>query len=851
MDEFEYSTYGNPGEALNANKTWWKYQDCWWNMYTLVDNIQSNYSYILNENGQWENPAAQLVEGNYFIMFPQNTLATNRRDLWHYINPVDTLEAYDNGKPNYYVGRDNQFFLDYQQIYRDDTPSDETGKFQLDVYLKPVLSYAKLTIENQTSSRLKVEKIVFKNKAGQPLPTIAYVKPRDLKVAATDDVRKDECDNVLAEGLFDHNAFWTQDVARSIVDYRSTTDGYIPYGLTDDQATPAYEYSFIYPEAVELYSNRDADQSKTVTTVSIALPAFKGWQDMEVVVYGQIWDQSINDGIGAWRPGIIKNMKDKDNQVFTLDKLALWKQGEDIPVAVARIDDQSFYQMEEIRVATTADLISLLQARLKAASTNSDIAFEVHPYGNGLEITDEVVALIENYKKQTGRSVTVTFKRDLTQGTTPVILKAENCINLFKYDGVNVVVEEDQTVDPAISGIQNLANFATLTINADLTVSAGITNDKTATIKVNDAIVTAPWFHNDGKLYLNDNATVLGEVENNLWLEVTGGVRVVGTIYNLNDCINCGKTEATIFVNENATLVVETLSNNEKNGVVGNNGTINANKFINENRVENATKGTINAQLTNSGELNNHGLVTLYSRNGGLSVNTGDAVINNYADGEIRVGRDAAVANQTLYWLNAGTIYNHGIIMDVMNNGLIYQYKADEAKLYITNGTGTINVTGCTAGETLKEVVVQGQDKQTYVYDVTSNMKTGQLAGTNVLNIINVTNATLTIAANALPEWAEVNMEGATLSFSAKYTTPNNVNVNVNKGDNTFTGVGANFTEGALKVNGLNTHATIQVGCTMKFKDAAVDGDLKAFGELVLENRMTGLGYYNGNKIQY
>ena len=85
MDEFRGDieiVNGYPdGEWPDANKTPFTYQSNWWEMYKPVNYIQSNYGYVLQEDGKWINRASQLVEGNYIVMYRKNDEATNRRDL--------------------------------------------------------------------------------------------------------------------------------------------------------------------------------------------------------------------------------------------------------------------------------------------------------------------------------------------------------------------------------------------------------------------------------------------------------------------------------------------------------------------------------------------------------------------------------------------------------------------------------------------------------------------------------------------------------------------------------------------------------------------------------------------------
>lgn len=520
-------------------------------------------------------------------------------------------------------------------------------------------------------------------------------------------------------------------------------------------------------------------------------------------------------------------------------------------------------------------MLKLIDARLSNASTSENINFNVYPYGKGLEITDAVIEKITEYKEKHKVEVNMTFKSDLTQGKTPVILKAENCINMFRYNGVNVIIEGcTQTVDEPIRGIANLTiryadnKNGRLIVNDDLTASGIVVEDSKAWnddhtsktvnyMEINDAnVTTTKGIHNMGWLKLNADAEVSGGIDNAYQLTIVAGC-IVDNIVNNNDCVECKNGKAQIEVVEGATLVVNDLINGE-NGDVNNKGAINVNNLLtNEGTLTSKESGTIHAKLLNKGRIDNYGLITQY-KDGGRSINEESGIIFNHGtsldeadkDAEIRAARDAMNPNAGANFENNGTIYNYGVFMDLINNGLVYQYKAGKARLYISNGTGSINVTGCKAGKELTEIVLR-EDKQTFIYDVTKNMATADLAGTSVLNIINVEKATLTVTGvNDFPEWSELNMKNANVEFTAKYTTPGTVNVTVTSGHNEFRGEGANFVDGALQILQTDTHAEIQSGCTMKFRDVKVDGDLKAFGTLVSTNAMTGIGYYNGNRVQ-
>lgn len=371
---------------------------------------------------------------------------------------------------------------------------------------------------------------------------------------------KDECGNLLAWSKYDRNTY-NQEAARSMVQYASTADGQIPYGMTDEEALPVYEYVFNFPADAEILKGHDGANSSNerVCGISIALPAFEGWNNMEVVVYGEMWDPTANSMAGAWRPGIIRKLMNIDNAEFKLDQLKLWKTSmRGIPTVTARIDDNYFYQQTELRVATTQDLYNLIDARLTEATNTQNISFEVQHYGNGLEITDEVVDLIKTYEKDNEVKVAVKFNNvDLVQ--TPVIFKSENAIEMFEYNGVNVIVEAPQAINSTVNGIWELRNFSQITLNAGSSISADkLYNEEGAVLTANNAKVDAE-VHNDGELYL-DGSDIAGSLFNHAAVTTTGSSSITG-IVNYNNCVNCGKSNAKLIVKSGELTVSSKLSN--------------------------------------------------------------------------------------------------------------------------------------------------------------------------------------------------------------------------------------------------------------------------------------------------
>ena len=151
-------------------------------------------------------------------------------------------------------------------------------------------------------------------------------------------------------------------------------------------------------------------------------------------------------------------------------------------------------------------------------------------------------------------------------------MKAENCIDEFIYEGVDVVLEADQTIeDIEIDGITELINYKNLTIQkvneiTSLTVNGDIRNEVGASIIVDSSsVILDGKLHNDGTLTLKDATITMtgrGSVEN-AYVMTTEGQTFVTRITNANNCINCGEDKALLTVVDGK-LTTNMLLNHDK-----------------------------------------------------------------------------------------------------------------------------------------------------------------------------------------------------------------------------------------------------------------------------------------------
>ena len=360
------------GEEYNSNNTHFMEQQVWNKMYTVANRSSSNFPFEYSpEKGAWVNDDA-IVEGNYFAVKPatggqQEELlnnVTNRRDVWVYINPVQKFDAIVKGKapvaPMTDGLEENQFFLGYTQVYRNDKATAD-NELQLPVQMRPILANIDLRIQNTGNVPFRVEKMVISRIDGAPMPTLAYVRPcgnmpkdfgkrqddsesyfkqqwtkfatehnLDSIVAANPELclghawqnatwqpngvfeefgpafaqpyivdnTVDECGN-MDDDYYWTLASWTRTAARSVVHYSYPGEkGFTPYGCTNKVATPAYEY-------VIDFTGEDGN-GVVLNTMELIRPVITLPHDMNMseyvfTVYGQQEDTS-----GKWQECILK-----------------------------------------------------------------------------------------------------------------------------------------------------------------------------------------------------------------------------------------------------------------------------------------------------------------------------------------------------------------------------------------------------------------------------------------------------------------------------------------------------------------------------------------------------------------
>lgn len=351
MDELNIDKLDNGGEEWNANFTPWKNQDTWFTMYDMQDYIHSNYIYQLI-GGEFVNQSAQLVEGNYVAFYQEDESyrtheITNRQDLWAYINPTITLEP---KAANKYANMENDIYLDYQQVYRNDDATAE-GKLVMDMEMKPVMNRVHFIIGNLNNAPYRIRRIAIKRTDEEAVPNIAYIRPAsqvsspgwnnyvmndnafygdfaayEAKIAAiTDPVEKKVAEAEFAnkftkttvtvdyagttKDIYTYNGgktAFTQADARAITYFETTANGHVPYGMKPENTVPAYEYAIEFPDGGHILNAHAPYTSTERVDAYFAIPVFSGematykadgsilTDGYEIIVEGDYCD--INEG---------------------------------------------------------------------------------------------------------------------------------------------------------------------------------------------------------------------------------------------------------------------------------------------------------------------------------------------------------------------------------------------------------------------------------------------------------------------------------------------------------------------------------------------------------------------------
>ncbi len=505
MDDWnEAGNAAGNGEQMDANETDFEDQQVWNNMYALHNYTQTNIPFTFNRTeGIWENDDA-VVEGNYFALAPANGQKTsmeisdlgsirNRRDVWVYINPVQKFGNEPVGQYNQLRGgiEQNQFFLGYQQVYRNQELTNGE-QLMLPLQLHPVLGMVDLTVENADEKPFVVEKIVVRHKDNKPMPTIAYVRPdgnttEDFPVllngqttwkgqyeewgpafAQPYDVAElaDECGETYFRYTYNPET-WTRSAARSVVQYSYPGEnGFTPYGLKGNAAKPVYEYTFDFTG-----ENEDAPAGYILNNgeffhAYLALPHNMNMKDYCFTVYGK---QKDNTTIGGptWVDGII--IPEKSDEVdwvdgssendgeFNLIRVDLASESTYVKAKIS-FDDFKVVKRRVTTVSSSEDLMRYLRMYESSYDMGTNERFYISTTGD-FEITRELCDYVRDLNESSDNSrkgkAIIFFSNVNGKLVFPGNLDSD-AIDLFFYTkSVNILNKGTQVIEKPIMKVED------------------------------------------------------------------------------------------------------------------------------------------------------------------------------------------------------------------------------------------------------------------------------------------------------------------------------------------------------------------------------------------------------------
>lgn len=118
-------------------------------VYTITNNVFTNYKFAYTEDGQWKSDAL-FSEGNYFFYMQYNEDMRGRGGLYDTIPAIQYVG--ESGNDAYL---DNQLFLGYRFI------SKEDKDLNIDVDMFKVYAFPNFSIKYDGTNGVKIEKVVF------------------------------------------------------------------------------------------------------------------------------------------------------------------------------------------------------------------------------------------------------------------------------------------------------------------------------------------------------------------------------------------------------------------------------------------------------------------------------------------------------------------------------------------------------------------------------------------------------------------------------------------------------------------------------------------------------------------
>ena len=509
----------------------------WWEDFTLVNYIQTNYPFTRQEGGNWTSEAV-MQEGNYFFYFPYNYNLGGMRTPIRLAVPTEQVVA--DGEPASSV-LNNQLFIGYNRIVAEEGKESES----ISLTMQPLLAFPGFNLKNVGTGSLTIYRIAFA--ADEYWPTELEVKPAVGGFVnfefeeMTETQQREELLKIVSQVTETKTERVTLAFGESGIELSSQEDvwAYIMLPEAKNLSNPKlYIYTNLGLGTVDLsVEHKDGGKTNGVTNITNDRP-------LTSIVY--------NDGAGVY----------------------------------ITFDNTSVAQPSEMNVTTTSDLEDLVswsrnstQATLTATVTGDKVEISKEIY-DMLNANDNLVL---NIKCKNAGDATVTIPADAPA----------NALNRVNFSNVNIVNKAEVTLSGAIgankltnegaityTGNDYTANNTTVVNNGTITFQAvntrvattiamGNTNsnftntNKGTVIVATDVNITSGGITNNGIMTINEGVELNGRITNGAFQSKDGVLNVAG---DWTVKFNAGANYGVINVAETGSITIPancTFTNNE------------------------------------------------------------------------------------------------------------------------------------------------------------------------------------------------------------------------------------------------------------------------------------------------
>lgn len=572
-----------------------EYQDInttgsWWEDFTLVDYIQTNYPFTRQESKNWTSEAV-MQEGNYFFYFPYNYNMGGKRTPIRLAVPTD--QYVKDGEATSTV-LNNQLFLAYSPIVAEEGKEKEV----LNLTMQPVLAFPAFNLKNVGTGSLTVKRIAFAADSKQ--------WPGEYELKATG---------------FNNTGF-------ALLDDKGQRDELIRRlsSVTDKEASKVVVT--FGEEGIELSSQEDM-------WAYIMLPPATNLSNPKLYIY-------TDAGLGIADLSAPHTDAGQGAKNITNDRALTSFDYNDGAAVYITFDNTAMDQPFDMEMSSTSDLEDLVAW----SQNNTDATLKATVAGDQVEVSKKIYDMLaanENLvlNLTSTSPATVTIPADAPANALDRINVLEgNQITLVNKADVTVTANLDhdggQSVYDAPQVLINEANMTFADAKLHSLSGTEIINKGTITLAKKDMVLD--WignhqFKNYGEVIVTANATVSNSnsygIDNYGTLTINEGIELNGRIdnkkveYTSMGTINVngawkaakGTNEGVILVSTTGSIVADGLENTAvklhnqkgeviKEAVIENNGTVNNVKNNGTIVMKNANARLV-TESSSTGEIDN------------------------------------------------------------------------------------------------------------------------------------------------------------------------------------------------------------------------------------------------------